>query len=359
MNSSTNSPMDSPMHGEDQEFAPRVRQLLEAYGGELTPFEADLVAGGLARGRRMRRRRRALWGSAGFTLAAGLTAGALAGGVLPGGGGGDETSVARGADTVVTVPDFSPAAARIAAPAGKEALTGKASVAALKSLLPGAPATGGYQWWDGPAGKERAANAGGRLLVTTGGGRAEATVSVEGNFQLATVDALSKDAARKNAEGGKAEGGKQDKSGTTAPDKSAAEETAGESGEGAKDGAGGKGKALRPVTKAQLQTFYSCEARRESGVRQTSCDARNLADGSVRISYEERSGKLVRRTSDILRKDGTRVVVTVSNSTDGKHGPATLAAPPLSEAQVAAVATSAKWQPWVDPSVNENAESLS
>ncbi|MFZ3569577.1 hypothetical protein ACOKM5_21450 [Streptomyces sp. BH097] len=341
------------MNGEEQEFAPRVGQLLETYGRELPLPGTDLVAGGLARGRRMRRRRRALWASAGLTLAAGLTTGALTGVILPGGG--DGTSVARGPDTVVTLPDFSPAAARVSAPAGKEALTGKASVAVLTSLLPGAPATGGYQWWDGPAGGKRAANAGGRLLVTGEGGRSEVTVSVEGGFQLATADALSKDAARENAEGGNGNG-KQDKSGTTAPDKSAAaKEASGKSGEGAS----GKGKALRPVTKAQLQTFYSCEARRESGVRQTSCDARNLADGSVRITYEERSGKLVRRTSDVLRKDGTRVVVTASNSTDGKHGPAVVAAPPLSAAQVAAVATSAKWQPWVDPSVNEDAQSLS
>ncbi|WP_425831935.1 hypothetical protein [Streptomyces fractus] len=344
--------MNSPMKGEEQEFAPRVGQLLEAYGRELPAPTVDLVAGGLARGRRMRRRRRVLWGSAGFTLAAGLTAGALAGGILPGGG----ASVARGPGTAVTLPDFSPAAARISPPAGKKALTGKASVAVLKSLLPGAPATGGYQWWDGPAGKERAANAGGRLLVTADGARTEATVSVEGNFQLATVDALSKDAARKTAEGGK-----QDKSGgATAPDRSTAKDAAKEaSGAGAKEGAAGKGKSLRPVTRAQLQDFYSCAARKESGVRQTSCDAHNLADGSIRISYEEQIGKLVRRTSDVLRKDGTRVVVTVSNSTDGKHGPAVVAAPPLSTAQVAAVAASTKWQPWVDPSVIEDAQGLS
>ncbi|MGD6753130.1 hypothetical protein [Streptomyces sp. BH105] len=338
------------MSGEEQEFAPHARQLLETYGRELPLPGTDVVAGGLARGRRMRRRRRALWASAGLTLAAGLTAGALTGVILPGGGGG--TSVARGPDTVVTLPDFSPAAARISAPAGKEALTGKASVAVLRSLLPGAPATGGYQWWDGPAGKERAANAGGRLLVTGDGGRSEVTVTVEGNFQLATADALSKDAARKTAEGGNGNGtGKQDKSGGTAADKSAAAKEA--------TGEPGKGKALHPVTKAQLQTFYSCAARRESGVRQTSCDARNLADGSVRITYEERSGKLVRRTSDVLRKDGTRVVVTASNSTDSKHGPAVATTPPLSAAQVAAVATSTKWQPWVDPSVNEDAQPLS
>jgi hypothetical protein len=355
------------MNEEEQDFGPRLGRILEGYARELPSPPSDLVSAGMARGRRLRRRRQSLWGAAGLTLTAGLVGGAVLGGVLPGGGADDTTAkgTARDSGTAVTIPDFSLAAAQTSAPAGKTALTGKTSVAILRDLLPGDPTTSGYQWWDGAQGGDakgsgakgseakegdRPVQAGGRLLMAVGGGQAEVTVSVEGSFQLTTFDALSKDAAREAA------GDQQDKRKNAAPDKSAAARDAA----GQQDPAEGEeGKKLRPVTKAQLQDFYSCQARRESGVRQTACVARNLDDGSVEISYEEKSGSLVRRTSDVLRGDGTRIVVTVSNSSDSKRGPAEAASPPLTMAQVTDTATSARWQPWVSPSVIEGAKGLS
>ena len=328
------------MNEEEHDFGPQMWRIMQKSGRELPSPTDDLIRGGLTRGRRMKRRRQSLWAGAGLTVAAGLAGGAVFGGLLPGGTGGSST--AQPSDTSVTIPDFSLAAAQTSAPAGKTALTGKAAVATLKELLPGKLTTSGYQWWDGEKG-DSSVRAGGRLLTAVGSEQAEAAVSVEGSFQLTTFDALDKDAARKTA------GDTQDKTAKIAPDKSAA----------AKDtGAGtGKGK-LRPVTKGELQHFYSCAARKEGGVRQTSCVARNLTDGSVLMSYEETSGTLVRRTSDVLRKDGTRIVITVSNSTDSKRGPADVSAPPLSLTQIAEIAESKTWQPWVSPSVIEGAKNI-
>ena len=51
-------------------------------------------------------------------------------------------------------------------------------------------------------------------------------------------------------------------------------------------------------------------------------------------------------------------MLVTSNSTDSKRGPADIAAPPLTLAQLATIAESADWQPWVDPTVNDDAESL-
>ncbi|MEU0070660.1 hypothetical protein ABZ027_14130 [Streptomyces sp. NPDC006332] len=330
------------MERDEREFGPRLGSMLDAYADELPAPATDLVGGGLARGRRLRRRRQTLWGAAVFTVATALTGGAVLAGVIPDGSGDGRNNQA--AATAVTIPDFSLAAARTSAPAGKVAVTGKATVATLRDLLPGKPTTSGYQWWDGKQGAD-SVSAGGRLLVQ---GRAETTVSVQGAFQLTAFDALDKDAAREAA--GKSGQREPDKSGRTAPDKSAA----------AKEAADGQpGKKARPATKAELQTFYSCADRAQAKATQSSCRARNLDDGSVLISYEEKSGALTRRTADLLRTDGTRIVVVTSNSTDTKRGPADVAAPPLTLAQLTDIATSADWQAWVKPSVNDAAKGVS
>ncbi|MFE3853134.1 hypothetical protein ACFXPN_18605 [Streptomyces griseorubiginosus] len=334
------------MERDEQEFGPRLGRMLDAYADVPAP---DLVSGGLARGRRLRRRRQSLWGAAVFTVATGVTAGVVLTGMLP-----DDSTGRTRNQAVVTIPDFSLAASGTSGPDGKAAVTGKSTVATLRDLLPGKPATSGYQWWESKEGAETV-SAGGRLLMR--GGKAETTVSIQGNFQLTAYDALSKDAARAAAE---APGGApEDKSGRTAPDKSAAAKEAAGSDKSGTDKAGSP-KKVRPATKAELQSFYSCADRAATaGATLSSCSARNLADGSVLIGYEERAGALIRRTADLLRKDGTRIVLVTSNSTDGKHGPADLAAPPLSLAQLATIAESPNWQPWVDPSVNDGAKSIS
>ncbi|MEV2216383.1 hypothetical protein AB0H86_34030 [Streptomyces sp. NPDC050997] len=328
------------MERDEREFGPRLGSMLDAYADELPTPATDLVSGGLARGRRLRRRRQTLWGAAVFTVATGLAGGAVLAGVMPGDAGSGKDNQA--ADATVTIPDFSLAAAQTSAPAGKVAVTGEAAVATLRDLLPGKPTTSGYQWWNGKEGAD-SVSAGGRLLIQ---GRAETTVSLQGAFQLTAFDALDKDAAREAA--GKSGQREQDKSGRTAPDKSAAANEA-----------AGSGKKLRPATEAELQTFYSCADRAETGVTLASCRARNLDDGSVLISYEEKSGTLTRRTADLLRKDGTRIVVVTSNSTDTKRGPADVTAPPLTLAQLTDIAGSAEWQAWVEPSVNDGAKGVS
>jgi len=333
------------MERDEREFAPRLGRMLDAYADVPAP---DLVSGGLTTGRRLKRRRQTLWGAAVFTVAAGLTGGMALTGMLPGASGGSPEGTKNQA--AVTIPDFSLAASGTSAPDGKAAVTGKATVATLRDLLPGEPATTGYRWWESKEGADTV-SAGGRLL--TSGGKAETTVSLQGNFQLTAFDALSKDAARAAAEG--SAGAEQDKSDQTAPDKSAAAEEA----TGTDKGVAGSAKKVRPATKAELRTFYSCADRAAAGTDLSSCSARNLADGSVLISYEERAGALTRRTADLLRKDGTRIVLVTSNSTDSKRGPADVTAPPLTLAQLATIAGSTKWQPWVEPSVNDGAKSIS
>jgi acylphosphatase len=101
------------------------------------------------------------------------------------------------------------------------------------------------------------------------------------------------------------------------------------------------------VDEKALKDFYSCAGRESAGARQISCSARNLDDGSVLITYEQREGDLVRRVADVLRADGTRVVITAVNGADGKYGPATSEAPAYTQAQLAAVASSPEWRAWV------------
>ncbi|MFJ8821370.1 hypothetical protein ACIREE_06260 [Streptomyces sp. NPDC102467] len=313
---------------DEAEFERRLGALLDGYAGELPGPGEDLVTGGMVRGRRMRVRRRALWGAA-TVVCAGVVAGGAALGAGPRGG------PAAQADGV-TIPVFEPVAAASGPPAGTRPLTGEEAVTTLRGLLPGAPATTGQRGWQGPREAARA-DAGGRLLVAG----AEVAVSVQGNVQLTAVEALGKDAARAAAE----EAGRQDKSGTAAPDKEAARDA---SGKGAK--ASGKGaKKVRPVTRAELRAFYSCAARAAPGITVSGCDARNLADDAVLITYEEHEGRLVRRTADLLRKDGTRIVVTTANAADAERGPASTATPPLTTAELARVAQAGAWQPWVKP----------
>lgn len=333
------------MERDERDFGPRLGRMLDAYADVPAP---DLVSGGLARGRRLKRRRQTLWGVAAFTVATGLTGGVALTGILPGDSVGGTKNQAA-----VSIPDFSLAANGTSAPDGKDAVTGRATVATLRDLLPGKPATSGYQWWENKEGADTV-SAGGRLL--TDSGKAETTVSLQGNFQLTAFDALSKDAARAAAQESTA--AEQDKSGSVAPDKSEAAKEAGGSDKSGTDKAGSE-KKVRPATKAELQTFYSCADRAAAGANLSSCSARNLADGSVLISYEERSATLTRRTADLLRKDGTRIVLVTANSTDGKRGPADLATPPLTLAQLATIAENADWQPWVDPAVNDGAKKIS
>ncbi|MEV4875705.1 hypothetical protein [Streptomyces cyaneofuscatus] len=310
------------MERDEQEFAPRMAQLLDTYAAELPAPGTDLVRGGLARGRRTRRRRRFLGGLAVCTVA-------MAGGLVFTGLKPDGDTSRQAADSAVTIPDFSLAAAE-SPPEGKDPVTGKAVVATLGKLLPGQPPTSGRTWWDGDE-DGGTVSAGGRLLTGTGQDRAETAVSLQGRFQLTAFDALDKEAARA------AGGAEQDKSGTTAPEKSEAAKEAGQD------------KKVRPATDAELQAFYSCEGRKDAELTMASCTARNLKDGSVLISYEEKSGSFTRRTADLLRADGTRILLVTSNSADSKRGPTGAGSPPVDRAALDRMVQSPHWQAWVAP----------
>ncbi|MET8471940.1 hypothetical protein ABZY90_21775 [Streptomyces sp. NPDC006422] len=305
----------------DTEFERHLGALLDAYAEEAGAPVDPLVAGGLARGRRLRARRRALWGAGTVACAGAVAAVVVFSGSTP------HRAVLEAGG--VTIPDFAPVAA---ASSGASAVTGQEAVDTLRGLLPhgGAGATGARAW-DGPDERSRP-SAGGRLLLEG----SEVAVSVQGNFQLTGADALGKEAARKGAGGAE---GRVDKSGTAAPDKSAAAREA--KGDG-KDG----GKQIRPATRAELRTFYSCAARTAPDADLSGCTARNVSGGAVLITYEEHRGDLVERTADLLRKDGTRVVLTAANAADPKQGPATAAAPPLTTGQLSRMAGSKAWQPW-------------
>jgi hypothetical protein len=93
---------------------------------------------------------------------------------------------------------------------------------------------------------------------------------------------------------------------------------------------------------AASSSLYDCATRSMSAG--TSCVAETGSTGRV-ITLEgppEVSGPsgVVTRTVDVLRADGIRVVVSETNSADGKFGPRTRSAPMLSLAQLRAIATS-------------------
>lgn len=327
--------MERGQRDDGVEFDARLGRLLDDHVREAPAPTDALVVGGLVRGRRMRRRRRTLWGAAAFVGVSAIT-GTV---VLSAGATGGPAAQADG----VVIPSFETVAARSGAPAGRTALTGERAVAILRGLLPGEPATSGAAWWDGERGEDQV-SAGGRLLLNGG----EITVSVQGDFQLTSADALTKDAARAAASASASD--QPDKSGASAPDKSAAAAGGGEEGKSTETGKGGEGgKVQRPVTREQLERFYSCDARESADATLRDCDARNVDDGAVLITYEEHQGGLIRRTADLLREDGTRVVLVTANAADAKEGPARTAAPPLTSAQLARVAESGDWQPWVEP----------
>lgn len=72
----------------------------------------------------------------------------------------------------------------------------------------------------------------------------------------------------------------------------------------------------------------------------SACGVSNLRDGSVLMVYEDRSGLLLRRHADLLRTDGTRVVVGTSNGADIEDGPVVDLHPPLSLDELRSIVTS-------------------
>ncbi|MFP8944187.1 hypothetical protein ACLIYM_22490 [Streptomyces fenghuangensis] len=275
----------------------------EAVDGVRPPLPS-LVDGATVRGLRLRRRRRAVQAASLCAVAAALAAGvSVFGAYLPTMGSGAVVQAlpeapADGSDEVA-FPDFSHLPRDPEPPEDKVALTGRATVHILRELLPAGTGTSHYKGQDsfppGPAYVDTS----GILKIATGVGRAEVTVNVQGGF--------------------------------------------------------GRDRGARGTE--FLERFYSCDENRGEG-RMTACTVTNLDDGSVLMAYEDRSGLLIRRHADLLRTDGTRIVVGTSNGWDLEDGPVLASRPPLSFEALRAVVTSSRWSQWVAPDVVEAAKAL-
>jgi hypothetical protein len=272
---------------DDLRYGPELSRTLDTALNDLPLRTEFLVAGAVARGTRTRRRRRvALWSSAGTAVAA-LTAVALLVAVP-----GQQATV-----QTVALPDFSSAGSG-SAPAGKEAVSGAATVALLTELLPGEPSVADTDSRDSDP-EYTAVQTYGEVTLTDGGSVA---VWLQGAFVR--------------------EPEKSDRAGSGF------------------DRPTSKPEASDPAhmpSRSELGRHYSCQGG-DSG-----CRISKLGDGSVLLFRERGSGSGAALTADVLRPDGTRVVVTATGT--GYRA-----------AQVQALATDSRWQEWVDPDVNAAAE---
>ncbi|MFE2041974.1 hypothetical protein ACFXAZ_13785 [Streptomyces sp. NPDC059477] len=265
-------------------------ELSRALGTALTdvsPRTEFLVAGAVARGTRTRRRNRvALWGSL-ATAAAALTGAVL---LL--------TPPAQ-QDTVqtVTLPDFS-AVGDDPVPAGKEPLTGAATLALLTELLPGEPSVADTDARDSDP-QYTAVQTYGEVTLTGGG---QVAVWLQGAYVQQ---------AERNDQAGSGFDRPTSKPELSDP-------------------------AHMP-SRSELGRHYSCEAGDDG------CRITKLGDGSVLLLQERGSGSGTQLTADVLRPDGTRVVAKATGTA-------------YRAAQVQALATNPRWQEWVDPEVNDAAE---
>ncbi|MEU6439145.1 hypothetical protein [Streptomyces sp. NPDC047046] len=300
---------------DEREYGERVGELLDRYVAEAPlPATEPLVAGGLARGRRARARRRALWTTGGFAAVAGITVAAVLGGAGGAGGSGGAAVAGGGA---VSLPRFAP----VASVRGAAAPSGDEVVDRLRKLVPDGERAG--EW-------EQARDAGAHVLVRGG----EVTVNLQRDFAYSDVQARTKDIERKLAR--EADDPKRSGKGWSAPlSKDEAR---------AQSKRANAAKKLVAPDKAALTRLYSCAGLRTRTEDVTSCKAENLKDGTLLLRYETHQGSLVIRTADALRPDATRVVVTAANAKDTKHGPATTTTPPLTLSQVAELAGDGGWR---------------
>lgn len=267
------------------------RAMDDAVGG-VRPKTHALVEGATRTGRQLRVRRRLAAGAGVFAVTGAVLGASVFGADLPTYTG-EVTSSLPSALDEVTLPDFSGRPKPAAPPAGKEWLSGRATVQILKELLPGKGGTSGYEGQSAPA------------ILPDGGtfGRLSADgwlagAEVQVNFQP------------------------------------------------------GFGRHID-----DLQGLFSCKQREPEGTM-TACGVTELADGSVLMLYEDRSGLLLRRHAELLRADGTRISVGTANGVDIEDGPVIGSQPPFSLDELRAVVTSPRWQMHVDPEVNERAKEL-
>ncbi|AJF66057.1 hypothetical protein [Streptomyces vietnamensis] len=283
-----------------------------AYGRELTrtmdramarlPLNTEaLVTEGAARGvRRRRRRRAAAWGAActaaiALTTTAVLTTGSPG---LPGGTAGTVT---------VAVPEFAGPGA--GAPAGREPISGAATAVLLAELLPGRPPTDRAEVLDSdPASGSVQTYA----LLPLGAGAEAGTVAVWLQGDYARLPAERKATAPADP-ASKGRPRKKDGAPTADPSHQSA--------------------------RGDLERHYSCPRDKAAD----DCRISKLPDGSVLLTHRDDTNARGALTVDLLRTDGTRVVVTATGTE-------------LSTDTLTTVATSPRWQQWVDPATNKTAD---
>ncbi|MET9498312.1 hypothetical protein [Streptomyces sp. NPDC006552] len=275
-----------------------------------------LVSGAVTRGRRTRRRRRAVaWSTAGTALCA-LTAFAVTT-ALPGSHAGDTTA------TSVRIPDFAAVGAQASPPAGKEALTGAATVDILRDLLPGGPGPQPTVRWQNTDPRFTSVQTMGSITTRD---KTVVDVRVMGDFVFSPAEAEAAPGTPPSA----------DKSGgTVAPDKEARKKDAAR-----RSHESGIAKQRHDTSRSQLQHLYTCDVRSTTPL--TDCHVSTLEGGATLLAYTTTTDGVRTRTADLLRPDGTRILVTATGTS-------------LTEARLRTIAASPRWQQWVEPAVNDEA----
>ncbi|WP_377270311.1 hypothetical protein [Peterkaempfera sp. SMS 1(5)a] len=308
----------------EENYGPRLTDTMDRALRDIPATSRDLVGGAVRLGRRTRLRRQLAAMGAACSV---LTAASL--GAVWSAGSGPAHPVAA---STVQIPALALSAAQTAAPKGTTALTGKDTVRILKGLLPaGARSSVTYSQDSDPGSTAISTTAG--LRVETASGRGLVGVNFQARFGSAkpagpahpmTDEEFRRALAKK----------------LHVPENQVTDEMV------KKARNGGSAKDSAAAKKVDLSTYYSCAKRGFDGTP-VSCSVVNLPDGSLLMTYEERSGAMVNRIADLLRKDGNRIVAMTSNTADAKHLPTTGAQPPLSIDQLKTVVISNQWQQWV------------
>ncbi|MFI7388678.1 hypothetical protein [Streptomyces sp. NPDC049813] len=309
-----------PLHEHDDPaadlFGPELSRTMDSTLSDLPVRTETLVRGAVTRGRRTRRRRRAVaWSTAGTALCA-LTAFAVAT-ALPNSHTGDTTA------TSVRIPDFAAAGAQASPPPGKEALTGAATVDILRDLLPGGPGPQPTVRWQNTDPRFTSVQTAGSITTRD---KTVIDVRVLGDFVFSPAQAeAAPDTPPSTDESG----------GTAAPDKEARKKDAAR-----RNHDSGIAKQRHDTTRSQLQHRYTCDV--QSTTPLTDCHLSTLQGGATLLAYTTTTDGVRTRTADLLRPDGTRILVTATGTS-------------LTEAQLRTIAASPRWQQWVDPAVNAKA----
>ncbi|MFE7194229.1 hypothetical protein [Kitasatospora sp. NPDC057541] len=342
--------MDTPNGPRDtQGLSDTFERAMGGVGAELGP----LIAGATEHGRRIRRRRRATMAGAVATVAV-LTVGGTLGlhsgdrpGVAPAAGGAFPAPLPK--------PTSGPEQQRpgTGANADKVAMTGRATVHALLQILPPGATTSGYSgrsavitstiryadhaFLSGP--DLPSVNSSGSVLYDDGNGPATVTVTMVGGYGSLHVRL------------------------TPQPDSDKSRISVLPSQPDSDNGSIGALATSQPGSDQDLLTTffdnrYSCAKANATNQYQYCSDAA-LPDGSRLLITELAQGERLFRTADLLRPDGTQVLVNVNNTAmvAGADTPEQIRSGlPLTLDQVKAIAMDGRFQEWITPAAAQQAE---